>query len=55
MSIWWVVVAFWVGGCLGVLLFGLMSMAAKRYPAEDDARLTVDRASIAVNPFWRSS
>ncbi len=50
MSIWWVVVALWVGASAGVLLFALMSMAAKRYPAEDNARITVDRESIAVHP-----
>ena len=54
MSIWWVVVALWVGACAGVLLFALMSIAAKRYPTEDNAKITVDGDSIAINPFWRS-
>jgi hypothetical protein len=26
-SIWWVLVAFWVGGCAGVLVMALMQMA----------------------------
>jgi hypothetical protein len=27
-SIWWVLVAFWAGGCAGVLVMALMQMAA---------------------------
>jgi hypothetical protein len=26
-SIWWVLVAFWAGGCAGVLVMALMQMA----------------------------
>ena len=26
-SIWWVLVAFWAGGCAGVLVMALMEMA----------------------------
>jgi hypothetical protein len=54
MSIWWVVVAFWVGGCAGILLFALMSIAGKKYRT-DGAKIRVNRHGVALNPFWRSS
>ena len=54
MSIWWVVVAFWVGGGAGVLLFALMSIAGKRYRT-DNPKIRANRHGIPVNPYWRVS
>jgi hypothetical protein len=36
VSAWWLLAAFWLGGCLGMLLTGLLASMRKSSASDDD-------------------
>ncbi len=42
VSAWWLLMAFWLGGCLGMLLAGLLAVSRKssEFDAEQEASMT---------------
>jgi hypothetical protein len=47
VSAWWLLAAFWLGGCLGMLLTGLLAMSGKS-SASDENEMAPDARSRAA-------
>lgn len=51
VSVWWLLVAFWLGGCLGMLLMALLAASGKSEREDEDAPSSAD----ARTPLHRRS
>ena len=55
VSMWWVAVAFLLGGCGGTLVFALMAMASREHElaaGADDKLAREGPGPVSLEPTW---
>ena len=49
ISAWWLLAAFWLGGCLGMLLTGLLGMSDRSSASDEDQMAPDARTRTAIH------